>query len=54
MHKIFWLENMKGRDNSENLNVDGSLILEWILGKQGGKVGSECIWIRTGTSGGLL
>jgi hypothetical protein len=28
----FWLENLKGRDHSEDLGVDGK-ILEWILGK---------------------
>jgi hypothetical protein len=29
----FWLENLKGRDHSEDLDVDGMIILEWILGK---------------------
>jgi hypothetical protein len=29
----FWLENLKGRDHSENLDVDGRIILEWMLGK---------------------
>jgi len=24
MHTKFWLENLKGRDNSEDLGVDGS------------------------------
>jgi hypothetical protein len=28
----FWLENLKGRDNSEDLGVDGKIILH-ILGK---------------------
>jgi hypothetical protein len=27
------LENLKGRDHSENLGVDRKIILEWILGK---------------------
>jgi hypothetical protein len=27
------VENLKGRDYSEELNVDGKVILEWILGK---------------------
>jgi len=48
------LENQKGRDYSENLGVDGKIILERILGKQGGKLCTECISIKTGTSGGLL
>jgi len=30
---IFWLKNLKGRDNLEDLDVDGKIILEWILGK---------------------
>jgi hypothetical protein len=25
--------NLKGRDHSEDLHVDGKIILEWILGK---------------------
>jgi hypothetical protein len=28
-----WSENLKGRDNSEDLDVDGKIILEWILGE---------------------
>jgi hypothetical protein len=33
MHKIFWLENLKGRNHLEDLGVDGRIILGWILGK---------------------
>jgi hypothetical protein len=33
MHKIFWLENLKGRDHSEDLSIDERIILEWIFGK---------------------
>jgi len=33
VHIIFWLENLKGRDQSENLGVGEKIILEWILGK---------------------
>jgi hypothetical protein len=29
----FWSENWKGRDNSEDLRIDGKIKLEWILGK---------------------
>jgi hypothetical protein len=33
---LFWLENLNGRDHSEDLGIDGKIILEWILGKQSG------------------
>jgi hypothetical protein len=33
MHTLFWLENLKGRDHSEDLDADESIILERILGK---------------------
>jgi len=39
---------------SENLDVDGKVILHWILGKYGTKVWTGRIWPRIGTSGGLL
>jgi hypothetical protein len=29
------LENLKGRDYLEELDVNGKIALEWILGKQG-------------------
>jgi hypothetical protein len=50
----FWLENLKGIDHLKDLGVDGKIILECILGKQCGKLYSRCIWLRIGTSGGLL
>jgi len=28
---LFWLEKLKERDHSENLSVDGKIILQWIL-----------------------
>jgi hypothetical protein len=37
MRKNFWSENLKGRDHSEALGVDGK-ISESILGKLGRKV----------------
>jgi len=30
MHTKFWPENLKGRDNWEDLGVAGNIILEWI------------------------
>jgi len=54
MNTKFWLENLKGRDQLEGLDVDGRIILEWVLGDKGGKVWTGWIWLRIGTSGGPL
>jgi hypothetical protein len=51
---VSWLESLNGRDHSEDLGVDARIILEWILEKQGVKVWTEFIWLRTETSGGLF
>jgi hypothetical protein len=54
MRTKFWSENLKVRDHSEFLGIDGMVILERILGKYGGNVWNGCIWLRIGTSDGLL
>jgi len=54
MRTMFWLENLKRRDHLEDLGVDGKVILEWILGKYGGKVWTGFVWFNAGTSDGLL
>jgi hypothetical protein len=35
MRRIFWSENLKERDHSENIGVYGRIILQRILGKYG-------------------
>jgi hypothetical protein len=47
-------ENLEGRDHLEKPDVDGKIILEWILGKWGWKVWIGIIWLRIRTSSGLL
>jgi hypothetical protein len=37
-----------------DISVDGRIILQWILEEYGGKVWTEFILLRIGTSGGLL
>jgi hypothetical protein len=34
----FCLENLKGKDHSEDLSIDRRIVLKWILEKFGGKV----------------
>jgi hypothetical protein len=34
--------------------LGGKVLLDWILGKLGGRLWTGCIWLGTGTSGGLL
>jgi hypothetical protein len=33
MYTKFWSENLKERSRSEDLGVDGRIILEWLLSK---------------------
>jgi hypothetical protein len=54
MYAKFWSGNLKGRNHMEDLGVDVTIKLEWILGKWGGKVWTGCIWPRIVTIGGLL
>jgi len=54
MHTVFWLENLKGRDHSEDLGVDGRVILEWISEKYGGKVWTGFMWFRIEANDWLL
>jgi len=54
MHTKFWSPIRKVRDHSEDLEVDGRIILERILRRWGGKVLTGFIWLRIGTTGGLL
>jgi hypothetical protein len=42
----FWSENLKERDHLEALDIDRSILLEWIIGKYGGKLWIRLIWLR--------
>jgi len=53
MHIKFWLEILKERDNLEDLDVSRSIILEWILGKQDGKL-TGFFGMKLWTSGKVL
>jgi hypothetical protein len=46
MHTTFWLENVKGRDHSEDLDIDERIISECILWKFSGKLWTGFIWLK--------
>jgi hypothetical protein len=52
-YKVF-VGKTEGKNHSEDVGIDGRIILEWIFEKKGGKAWTECNWPRIGTSGGLL
>jgi len=54
MALILWLENLQGRDDLEDLGIDGKIMLEWVLGKWGGEIWAGCIQFRLDTSGWLF
>jgi hypothetical protein len=35
------VQNPKGREHSEDIGIDGRIVLEWILGKRVGKCGLD-------------
>jgi hypothetical protein len=49
----FWSENLKERDHTEDLGVTEVIILEWILGKYGGKLWTRFMWLSVGTVEGF-
>jgi hypothetical protein len=54
VHTGFWLGKPRERDHMEDLGVDERMILQCMLNKSFGKVWTGLIWLRLGTSGGLL
>jgi len=50
MRNAFCSKILKEIDNSEDLDIDERTILDWILGKQSGKVWTGFIWFRIRTS----
>jgi hypothetical protein len=34
MNITFWSGSLEGRDHSEDIGIDGRVILEWILGRK--------------------
>jgi hypothetical protein len=53
MNTVFWLENMKERDHSEDMGIDG-VYFRIDLKEIGWESVDGYIWLRAGTSVGLL
>ena len=53
VHKVL-VSNLRKRDHWGDQDVDGRIILSWILRKWEGVVGTEWSWLRIGTGGGRL
>jgi hypothetical protein len=54
VHTVLWWVNLKEGDHSEDLGVDGKIMLKRIFKKQDGVVWSGLTWLRIGTGGGRL
>jgi hypothetical protein len=54
MHAKFWLESLKGRDHSEDVDIYRRIILKWNLQKWGSEVWIRFSWLRIGIGGGQL
>jgi len=52
-YKTF-IRNPKGKDQFEDLSIDGKKILKCILEKQGVKMWTRVYWLRMGSNGRLL
>jgi hypothetical protein len=48
------VEEPEGKFHLEDLDVDGRIILTWILRKWGRGAWTGFIWLRVGTGGGRL
>jgi hypothetical protein len=48
------MQSPTGKYRSENLAIDGKIILKFILGKWGVRVGIGFIWLRIGAGSRLL
>jgi hypothetical protein len=54
-HRVFGGKNLRERDHVEDTGIDGRIILKCMLNLLGGgEAWTGLIWLRIGTSSGLL
>jgi hypothetical protein len=51
---VFWYENLKARDLCKDIDVNGRIIINRIPEKPDAGMWTVLIWLRIGTSSGLL
>jgi hypothetical protein len=49
-----WTENLKQIYHFEDLDIDGMMTLKRILKKQDGRLWTGFVWLRIGSTNGLL
>ena len=54
VHTGFWWGNLRVRHHLDYADVDGRIILRWILGKWDVGLWTGSSWLRIGTGGGHL
>jgi hypothetical protein len=54
MHVGLWYESQKKGVHYEDQDVNGWIILKWILERYDGVVWTGLIWLRIGINGGLM
>jgi hypothetical protein len=54
MYTEFWWGNLRERENLEDLDMDGRIILKGAFKKLDVEAWTGLIWLRIGTGGGLL
>jgi hypothetical protein len=54
MYIGYWWESQKERDHWEDKDLGGRTILKWILERKDKMEWTGWMWLRIGTSGGLL
>jgi len=54
VYTVFWWGNLREGDHLEYSDVDGRIILRWVLQEVEWGSWTKLIWLRTGTGGGHL